>query len=314
MLTYYINSNLKYYNLVNHRIFKFVILTLVIYLLQVGFLHAKKNTPDPLLPNEEYFKPISPPGSFLKNKEREKESNVQQYQGDHSFLWYRKNQDIAKFYINFNLSYSLYKDVENLSINHVGYPDATNSEGQLGYKGTLEGNGALGFGLAFGYQKKNFLRYEIDIASHRARLTNVKSASFTNKVITSGYTETGPEIIEEKNDSFTITPIMFNIILNLSKNKIITPYIGGGMGYAFIGVTKEYDIHPAKQFKFGFNYRLSEKMNFNIGYRKVMMDNIKYVFKTSKTNTADTRYNNREYVFEHSQDMEVFTIGYKFEF
>ena len=91
-------------------------------------------------------------------------------------------------------------------------------------------------------------------------------------------------------------------------------YIGGGMGYAVIGTTSEYDIYPASQYKIGFNYKLSEKIRINIGYKKVMLGNIRFPYKVTEENADNTSYNTRIYIMEYEQDIDILSMGYQFLF
>ena len=99
-----------------------------------------------------------------------------------------------------------------------------------------------------------------------------------------------------------------------SNSRFFVPYIGGGMGYAVIGTTSEYDIYPASQYKIGFNYKLSEKIRINIGYKKVMLGNIRFPYKVTEENADNTSYNTRIYIMEYEQDIDILSMGYQFLF
>lgn len=264
---------------------------------------------------DEYFKPLPPPTKQQVNKRQKTFSNINQYEGDHSAKWYRKRQAKKSWYIIFDLTYSFFQDVDNLKVNRVVYTDNNTENGALNYTGTIDGKGALGMDFALGYQRKERYRFEVELSAYRAFLTSIKGNNFTDISLDGGnYIESGPEVINGVGDVLTVTPLTFNILINLRTEKKVIPYIGGGAGYAVIGTTREYDLYPVTQYKVGLNYKLSKKININLAYKRVMLGDISYPYTVREENTANPAYNERIYTMEYEQNLDILSMGYQFIF
>ena len=256
----------------------------------------------------EYIEPI--PQKYKNRKRHSETPNLNQYKGDHSSQWYRRNDLKKAWYFSFNLNYSFFKDTA-ISIKHLSYPDAqveideqtlsqhNSSALKLGRKGNL------GFGFVLGYQKHKRLRYEFEIDHYKAEITDTVLLVKLPEGEGSGAIEM-PE--------FSITPITFNILLNLSNSEVLIPYIGYGYGYASIGSSKEYDFFSSKQIKIGFNYNITDKITINLAYKKIDLGKIEYSMNVNRPGVLDQNYRNSEYLIEHEQNLETIILGYNFVF
>jgi len=281
------------------------------------FALAENNQPTQTAPNTniEYFTPQPPPSSQLKREEALDLENkdYNQYTGDHGFMWYQKHEDDTNKYITFDLNYTLADDAD-ITVNNVEYPAVPAEDAGLGYRGTIDLKGGLGLGMAFGYQKDEAFRYELEFTYSRMYINQFVD-SFADVSKDSGnYIEQGPEVIEDQNDVLKAFSGFANIVFNLGKSKKTIPYVGAGYGYGLIGVSSSYDASPVYQFKGGIIHKLNDKMRLYVGVKQVFYGDVTYAYKVEENNTANTAYNERIYTIEQELKTMVFSIGYKFNF
>lgn len=258
----------------------------------------------------EYYKPLSPPARKQEmERSMERIDNINQYEGDHGYLWYRKHQHKRSWYINFHLNHSFFEDITDFKIKRLSYPDASVevAEGDLSVNNThyIRRKGNLGMEFALGYKRQNRFGYELEISHHKAVVTAVSLP--IKEPEASGF-----GTIDEV--EFSVTPITANLVVNLVNGIYFVPYIAAGIGYAAVGITKDYDMYPVEQYKAGMNYKLNEKMSINIAYKRIILGTIKYPFTLRSDSVTDTKYASAQYTIDHDQDFDVLSIGYKFAF
>ena len=253
----------------------------------------------------EYFKPLAP----AKKPNYNQIANPNQYHGDHSKQWYKKNDKKRPWYINFGLNNALFKNVNNVKVKKLSYPDAqlVLNEGSFNGQYSLNRKGSLGIDLALGYQKNKNLRFELELSHFKA---NIKSAILPN----AGVIDSEDKSFAETD--FSITPLTLSILFNINNAGSFTPYIGAGFGYGMVGVSKEYEFNPVQQLKLGFNYKLNKKMRINISYRTISLGTISYLLplNSPKISEANKKYSKSEYTIEHDEDFHVLSLGYQFLF
>lgn len=126
--------------------------------------------------------------------------------------------------------------------------------------GNIISNTGLGLSAAIGKSSGNF-DFELEFAYREADLYN-----FEGKV----FNLDGEDFIfpnKDLNGSLEMKTLMANVIYNFDNTTIITPYLGAGLGAAWIDVDIFDDTQFAYQFLAGLEAAVFENTSILFGYR-----------------------------------------------
>jgi opacity protein-like surface antigen len=184
----------------------------------------------------------------------------------------KPNNKPSKYYASLNLEYAIPEDVSVQSRGTTG--DASLADG-------------VGIGLNWGYRFNNNIRGEIEFTRRVHELQNIPTRSNSSSRLLSGqaelYTTMMNGYYDLSNDS----------VLKLKSGKF-WPYIGAGVGATLLRAndvtssleaTGELDNSatrlfngsiwlPAGQIMAGFTHPISDKLDFDLGYRFFLMGDI----------------------------------------
>ena len=246
---------------------KILLRTILIFSCFCLNLYAESSTPNDkeIIYEYEDVAPIKRQSETL-NKVNDDYSpiNVDQYEGDHDFWWYQKNQKKYRFYFSMAIPYNLGLDLEDLTIDTLNIPsDITDADGNtVVAAGDLDFNlsgfdmsssGGMGVSLKYGVEYYEVVRFDLELGSKQLWLDSfITSASHNN--ITYDF--------DDDEASLYYNYAGLNLTFEWARGlKSISPFAGVSFGGGYFSTSGlGDDFTPYTQANLGFSYRFSDKV------------------------------------------------------
>ena len=313
---------------------KILLRTILIFSCFCLNLYAESSTPNDkeIIYEYEDVAPIKRQSEAL-NKVNDDYSpiNVDQYEGDHDFWWYQKNQKKYRFYFAMAIPYNLGLDLEDLTLGSLNITsDITDADGNtVVAAGSIDANqtgfdwgttGGMGVNIKYGIEYYEVVRFDLELGSKQLWLDSFIAGASNGSVTFS---------FDDDDASLYYNYAGLNLTFEWARGlKSISPFAGVSFGGGYFSTSGlGDDFTPYTQANLGFSYRFSDKVVLEVfAQSMIISDDFSFDYEltinsvTDSTSTYEDLSANAVIPVMYDQStagdlvMNSIVIGYRFLF